>query len=165
MIYPTKKDKWQVYLLVMPGILALFAWGFISLYLTTTHRIESPVVPLTGIMMPVVGLLMLLAIFGTKYEITPSDLIVKEGIRSHRIPLKAIEEVSPTPQGVVSRVVFIGLDASRSMDSLCIKYRRLSGKTVLAKVSPKDKGGFFQALAQGAGLQVSGDRAVRPIPG
>jgi len=87
------------------------------------------------------------------YEITPTELVVRSGILHWKIPLDSIQKVSPSQNMLASPAL--------SLDRLRIEYSQ-HDKTRFMLISPKDKQGFLQNLAQNAGgFEQSDDGIVR----
>jgi hypothetical protein len=98
------------------------------------------------------GLLIGVLLWGcyrTRYEISPPDLVVRFGPFGSRLPLDALEEVSPTRNPLSA--------PAPSLDRLRINYRTQRGALTYALVSPKDKEAFIRDLAAAApGLRRTG---------
>jgi hypothetical protein len=86
--------------------------------------------------------LMLWGCYNTRYEITPSDLVVRFGPFRTTLPLDTIVEVFPTRNPISA--------PAPSLDRLRIDYRKKSGGKWFALISPKDKEGFVRDLASAA---------------
>jgi hypothetical protein len=99
-----------------------------------------------GLALTVIGVVILWAFFSTSCEITLSHLLVRFGPLRWRIPLEAIVDAVPK-RGMSSELVW-GL--AWSLDRVVIKYRRKSGRMAWLglAVSPEDKAGFLDELAQ-----------------
>lgn len=105
---------------------------------------------------------MLWELIWTSYEIAPPDLRVRCGPFRWRIPLAAIEEVTPS-DGFFDRPEREWL-TTWSRDKLRIIYRGKSGKTTFSLVAPKDRVSFVAELARVApGLRVVDETALLRI--
>jgi hypothetical protein len=94
--------------------------------------------------------LLLWLLYGTRYIVGPQWLLIRSGPFRFRVPLGAIDSVTPTHLPLSSPAC--------SLDRLRIRYR--GGRRVLM-VSPEDKRGFLDALARHAAhLRRDGNRLV-----
>lgn len=146
MIFPSKKDLWIVVLLL--GInLMLLGIGIFLLSLVAIQAAPLPAV-IPGLILLGVSGLMLWPMFSTYYQITAIDLVVHSGPVRVRIPLDAIAEVIPKTNYTAEAAWHLGW----SLDRVLIKYRKRSGKVawIGVSVSPADKEGFLEELAEGA---------------
>ena len=155
MIYSSKRDRW-ISVLVIPVCLGMLGVGILLLALALT-RIAPPPSAVSGLILMMAGLLALWAYFSTSCEITLTDLIVRLGPLRWRIPLKAIADVAP--KKTISPDRAWGL--TWSLDRLIIKYRKRSGRVAFLglAVSPEDKDGFLQELAEATNAQ---DQTLEP---
>jgi hypothetical protein len=149
MIYSSKRDPW-ISALAIPVCLAMIGVGIFLVVLALT-RIAPPPSTVPGLILLIAGLLGLWAYFSTSCEITLTDLIVRLGSLRWRIPLKAIADVAP--KKTISPDRAWGL--TWSLDRLIIKYRKRSGRVAFLglAVSPEDKDGFLQELAEATNAQ------------
>jgi hypothetical protein len=83
--------------------------------------------------------LMLWGCYNIRYEVTPSDLIVRFGPFRSTLPLDTIVEVYPTRNPLSA--------PAPSLDRLQIDYRKKNGWAWFTLISPKDKEGFVRDLA------------------
>jgi hypothetical protein len=98
--------------------------------------------------------LMLWGCHNIRYELTPSDLIVRAGPFRTTLPLDTIVEVFPTNNPLSA--------PAPSLDRLQIDYRQETGAKSFALISPKDKEGFVRDLASAAPrLRGVGDAPLR----
>jgi hypothetical protein len=153
MIYPAKKDKWAAGILLIIALL-LMGVGILVWYLVLAGML--PIIPPTLIPVfvpPMVGIVLLWILYGTNYEMTASDLIVRFGPIRWRMPLERIVKVVPR------RKVFgrPGWALGLSLDRLEIEFLKANGKVSRLPlcISPEDKAGFVRELAEAIpGLQV-----------
>ena len=143
--YPSKIDGWVVPLLFLPPVASIvvcvalvfglgasgLAWGLASVLLVL------------GIY---IGL-----VFPMRYGLDDTHLHVRFGLCRPRIPLADISEVYPTRNPLSSPAL--------SLDRLHVQYGQGFFKAVM--ISPADRNGFLDDLAQKAGLKREGDRLVR----
>src|SRR5262245_12008235 len=98
-----------------------------------------------GLALTPTGVLFGLALWGcysTRYEVTPSDLIVRSGPFRSTLPLGSLVEVFPTRDPLSA--------PAPSLDRLRINYRGKDGKMRFTLIPPKDKEGFVRDLASAA---------------
>jgi hypothetical protein len=98
-----------------------------------------------GLSLTAVGVLFGLVLwgcYGTRYEVTPSELIIRFGPFRSTLPLGSLVEVFPTRNPLSA--------PAPSLDRLQINYRGTDGETRFALISPKDKEGFVRDLARAA---------------
>jgi hypothetical protein len=109
---------------------------------------------LMAVLLIFVAAFILWTLYGTRYTLTESTLIVQSGPFRWLIDLEAITEVFPTRNPLSSPAC--------SLDRLHIRY----GKSRLGMmISPQDKAGFLQDLvARSPGLKLNGDRVLRDKP-
>src|SRR5262245_18334939 len=145
MVHYAKVDRWLTALFgglaaveVAAGVAVLVA-GFVL------GAIDPGLALGIGLGVPEVGVLLGLALwgcYGTRYEVTPSDLIVRCGPFCTTLPLDSLVEVFPTRNPLCA--------PAPSLDRLQINYRGKDGQMGFALVSPKDKEGFVRDLASAA---------------
>lgn len=124
-----------------------------------------------GVVLLVFALFYIWVLLGATYEITSSHVIIRCGPLRWRIRLDELVEAVPT----ASRRLLLGGTHGRfalSADALMIKYRKKNGMKWLGLfeprvlISPKDKTGFLQALAEAQpNLERSDDGGLRHRPG
>jgi hypothetical protein len=109
---------------------------------------------LMAVLLIFVAAVILWTLYGTRYTLTESTLIVQSGPFRWLIDLEAITEVFPTRNPLSSPAC--------SLDRLHIRY----GKSRLGMmISPQDRAGFLQDLvARSPGLKLNGDRVLRDKP-
>jgi hypothetical protein len=92
-------------------------------------------------------------LYGTGYEITDRNLVLRSGPLFFRIALDRIEAVAPC-----SYWMWSGIAWGLGTDTLKVDYR---GKSRFARITPADKQGFLRALAACCPqLEFQGDRLV-----
>src|SRR5262245_15261903 len=157
MIQYAKVDRWLAALLgglaaaeAVAGV-AVLAAGFVL-------GAVAPGLALgIGLGLTATGGLFGLALWGcyrARYEVTPSDLIVRVGPFRRTVPLDAITEVFPTrnPES----------GPAPSLDRLQVNYRRQNGENRYTLISPKDKEAFLRDLASAAPrLRSTGEGSLR----
>jgi hypothetical protein len=97
-----------------------------------------------------VAMIALLA-YPIRYAITDKHLVVRHGLITRRIPLRAIHDVR--------HASVWGSEAALAMDTLEINYR--GGLVSTIRISPKQETEFFLELARAANLVVAGNRLHR----
>jgi len=166
MRYPAKKDVWAVCLI---ALIVLAFIGFGILFIAMPARNATSVGG--GILLLLVGLFLLLWTFlATPYEITSSHVVIRWGPLRWRIRIDEIVEAVSTSS------VWLALGGTHarfalSADAVLIKYRKKNGKRWLGfiepavLISPQDKTGFLQALAEASpNLERSDDGGIRLRP-
>jgi hypothetical protein len=142
MNYPAKKDWWISLLLIVPGALLIADSVFLAALGVTHHFPALGFLPVGLVFLA--GLLMLWFAFGTSYEITPTDLLIRFGPFRGRISLKSIEEARHSRRFVVGA----GWGLALSMDRIYIRYRKSNGQPAFGvKISPRSKDDFLGELA------------------
>jgi len=157
MKYPAKKDFGTACAFIA-FVLTLVGFGVFCI------AIEGPgggaIVVAAGILLVLTGFLWVWFWFGTAYEITSSHVIIRFGPIRWRIKMDEIAEAAPTS----SAWLMVGGRHARfalSRDAIMIKYRKRNA----VLISPQDKTGFLQALADGsANLEQSDNGSVRLRP-
>jgi hypothetical protein len=157
MVHHAKVDRWVAVLLGGLALLevaagtAVLAAGFVT---GTPPLPQALGIGLTLVSVGVIMGLMLWGCYRTRYEVTPSDLMVRFGPFRTAVPLDAIVEVFPTDNPLSA--------PAPSLDRLRINYRRANGRMGFALISPKDKEGFVRDLAAAAPrLRSAGDGPLR----
>ena len=148
-VYPSKRDGWIVILL----------WAAVSVMLFAAMNLWRAPAPfafrlLISVLLIFVAAFVLWTLYGIRYTLTESTLIVQSGPFRWVIDLEAITEVFPTRNPLSSPAC--------SLDRLHIRY----GKSRLGMmISPQDKTGFLRDLvARSPGLKLNGDRVLRDKP-
>jgi hypothetical protein len=148
-VYPSKRDGWIVILL----------WAGVAVMLFAAGNLWRAPVPfafrlLISVLLIFFAAFALWTLYGTRYTLTESTLIVQSGPFRWVIDLEAIVEVFPTRNPLSSPAC--------SLDRLQIRY----GKSRLGMmISPQDKAGFLRnLLARSPGLKLNGDRVLRDKP-
>jgi hypothetical protein len=148
-VYPSKRDGWIVVLLWAGAAIMLFVG--VNLW-----RAPAPFALrlLISVLLILVAAFVLWTLYGTRYTLTESTLIVQSGPFRWVIDMEAITEVFPTRNPLSSPAC--------SLDRLQILYGKSSPGIM---ISPQDKAGFLRALAaRSPGLKLNGDRALRDKP-
>jgi hypothetical protein len=109
---------------------------------------------LISVLLIFVAAFVLWTLYGTRYALTESTIIVQSGPFRWVIDLEAITEAFPTRNPLSSPAC--------SLDRLQIRY----GKSRLGMmISPQDKAGFLRDLvARFPGLKLNGDRVLKDKP-
>lgn len=140
--YPSKVDAWIAAVLLVAPVVTLIA-GFAAL------SAGAGIVGFAGFAF------MLAVYFGLvwpmRYGITDEAIVVRHGVIRQRIKLADITEVKPTRSPLSSPAL--------SLDRIAIRFGQGFFKS--AMISPADKQGFMDELAQRAGLVRDGDGLVR----
>lgn len=147
MVYRSKKDLW-LFGLVWGAVLAPLAAGLFNVLGGNVGL---------GWMLVRVGVVtaaaVLLTTFPLNYEITAGELVARSGLMRWRVPLNAIQEVSPSRDPASA--------PAWSLDRLRVEYVKGDSARALY-VSPEDKTAFLQDIAEATpGLEIRGERAVR----
>ena len=162
MKYPAKKDVGTACVFTL-FVVACIGFGIFFIVMP-----DPTIVGGTILVLP--GFLWLWLWFGTTYEITSSHVITRCGPIRWRIRMDEIVEAVPTS----SIWLMLGGPHARfalSADAIMIKYRKKNGRKWLGfiepavLISPQDKTGFLQALAEGSPiLEQSDDGNVQLRP-
>ena len=131
--FASRVDIWAWFTRVMCVAMVLAGVPLAILYAWT--RTSEPVLLASFVSMSVFGVLGSWVHLSTRYEITQRDLIARSGPWRWRVPLAAIESVTPTRE--------LRSAPALSLDRLQVLHRE-SAYGLL--VSPKDREGFLQAL-------------------
>ena len=143
--FPSKVDWWLGVLLVFPpaSALAALADGLLN---------GDSEALLVGVVTAafVIALYWLLVI-PVRYGISSTELVIRFGVIRQRVDLVSIDVVEPTKNPLSSPAL--------SLDRLAIRV----GEGVLSTtmISPDDREGFLNLLANNAGLHREGERLVR----
>jgi hypothetical protein len=142
MVHRAKVDWWLAALVGGAGLLVAAAGAAVLLFgIINGDPGPQAAIGIASILLgsgALVGLL-LWGCYKTRYEVTPSELIVRFGPFSTNLPLGAIVEVFPTHNPLSA--------PAPSLDRLRINYRRKNGRMWFALISPKDKEAFVRDLA------------------
>jgi hypothetical protein len=141
--YPSKVDWWIALLLCVPPVAAV---GACTAMLLDGHTTELP--SALGGLLLVCGIYVGL-VFPMRYGIDDMNLTVRYGLCRQRIALPDIWKVYPTHNPLSSPAL--------SLHRLRVKFSH--GKSVM--ISPADRDGFLDDLAQKTGLKRDGDRLLR----
>ena len=147
MVYRSKKDLW-LFWLVWAAVLAPPAVGLFNLLAGNAGLGRTRV----GVG-AVTAAAVLLTTFPLDYEIASGELIARSGLMRWRVPLGAIQEVSPSRNPASA--------PAWSLDRLRVEYLK-GGSARTLYVSPEDKAAFLSDLVESTpGLELRGTRAVR----
>ena len=161
MIYPAKRDAWAA------GILQIAGWLLIGIGIFMTYATLTGVIPLVPpqlitvfLVAPLLGIVILWIVNGTRYEITTSDLVIRFGPIRWKTPLERIVEVASTRK-LLGRP---GWGFALSLDRLDIVFRKANGKLarLALTISPEDKIGFIRELAE-ASPSIRAPELTNPI--
>ncbi len=134
MIHRSKKDAWLVSLIWLSVFVPLLVGIFILLASNAGRSL--------GLALTIIGantgLVILLLTYPLRYEILPSELTVRCGLRCWRIPVSTIQGVRPTRNSSSA--------PAWSLDRLQIDYLK-DGVTRSLLISPKDKSAFMREIA------------------
>ncbi len=143
--YESKRDGWIVALIL--GGAGMMVFAAVSLWFVPAgmnYRLG-----MTALML-LAAAFMLWVLYGTYYVLEPAQLAIHAGPFHWRVPLEAIEGVTPTHNPLSSPAC--------SLDRLRIRYR---GARFGVMISPMDKMVFLHDLAAATGLRVEGERLVK----
>jgi len=148
-VYESKRDGWIVVLLWAAVIVMLIAAGDIwAAHVPFAFRL------LVSVLLTLVAAFVLWVLYGTRYTLTETTLIIQSGPFRWVIDLESISEISPTRNPLSSPAC--------SLDRLHIRYR--PNPTGLM-ISPREKTDFLRDLmALSPGLKMDGDRVLRDKP-
>ena len=162
MRYPPKKDfgtacAFILFILVVVGI------GIFGIAIEGPGGGAAAVV--AGILVVLTALLWVWFWFGTSYEITASEVIIRLGPLRQRITIEEIVEAVPTSSGWLM-VGGLHIRCALSRDAIMIESSKKLWPLVFlpykALISPEDKPGFLQALAEASpNFERSDDGRVR----
>lgn len=131
--FRSKKDWWILgFIIAMTGLLlqlllTMYAKGNMAQYPVHTF---TYVLTIAVLWWPV---------WNTQYRIEAEQLVITSMFLTWKIPLSAIQKISPSNNSVSSPAL--------SLDRLRIDYQK-QGKAKFILISPKDKQAFTQALQQ-----------------
>lgn len=143
--YPSKRDRWL--LILLWASLALLGFGAAVVILSPEPPASKA---LFTALIVAVGWLVVSITAATWYELGPTDLLVRCGPFSWRVPLAAIREVVPSRNPLSGPAL--------SLDRLHVRY---DGSRLGVLISPEPRAAFLEELAARAGLARDGDRLVR----
>jgi hypothetical protein len=135
MVHHAKVDWW---------VAVVFGGGFLLQFALGAALIGGGLSPYALISAGAAALLGLLlwCSYRTRYEVTPSDLIVRFGPFRTTLAVGSIVRVAPTRE--------ITSAPAPSLDRLRIDYRAADGLPSALLISPKDKEAFVRDLAHAA---------------
>lgn len=131
--FRSKKDWWILgFIIAMTGLLlqlllTMYAKGNMAQYPVHTFTYVLTIVVLWW------------PVWNTQYRIEAEQLVITSMFLTWKIPLSAIQKISPSNNSVSSPAL--------SLDRLRIDYQK-QGKAKFILISPKDKQAFTQALQQ-----------------
>ncbi len=145
LIFPSKIDRWIVWLTAIPLMISAAA--------VTSALLAGPPLPAAFLM---VGLEVLIVAFitwayrGTRYLVTDREVIARSGPFRWRIEIAGIESIRPSRNPLSSPAM--------SLDRLEIRYG--GGRRLL--ISPEDRKGFLEAVvARSRDLGLDGEQVRR----
>jgi hypothetical protein len=142
--FPSKHD-WFAYFALL-GALGMIVLGVFFLAVPPPRPEDTVPLTVAGFIGPVIGGLLLWAFFGTVYVIDPPYLMIRFGPYRKRISLDALVEAIPRQRLFPTDG---GWSLAWSLDRVCLKYRKASGKMAWPFViSPADKGRFLRELRE-----------------
>jgi hypothetical protein len=160
MVYPGKKDWWAIVLLGLVGAVELVVGGT----LVGVGLLGGPwPVLVAGAGLLAVATLVLWVLYGTRYEIGETSLVVRCGPFRKTVPLDAIEDV--VPAGLWSAVP--EWNFSLTIRGLRVRYRKPSGRLSWPiRIGPEDRAAFLLDLSERLpDLEVKDDGSLhRPAP-
>jgi hypothetical protein len=145
MVHRAKVDWWLAALLGGLSLLEVTAGAVVLVAGLATGTPEPALALGIGLTLVAVGVLLGLALWGCyriRYEVTPSDIVVRFGPFRSTLPLASLVEVFPTHNPLSA--------PAPSLDRLRIDYRRKNGKMWFALISPRDREEFVRDLAASA---------------
>ncbi len=143
--YRSKIDWWIALLLCLPPVVS----SAVCADMVLNGKISE--LPWALGSMLLVAAIYLGLVFPMKYGVDDTHLLVRFGICRQRIPLADVLEVRPTHNPLSSPAL--------SLDRLHVQFGPGSFKAVM--ISPADRDGFLDDLAQKTGLKRQADRLVR----
>lgn len=143
--FPSKIDGWLAIILVIAPLVSLI--GYLHPDVWTSAGALAIASGGPAMFVAIYGLV----VFPTTYGIGERELIVRFGVIRRRFELAKIELVEPTHSPLSSPAL--------SLDRLRISSGRQIRDNVT--ISPRDREGFLQLLAERSGLVREGDRLVR----
>lgn len=141
--YRSAVDTWVAILLTGTlGVCLFAAYGMLR---------DGSVVAAASLVLVVAGLGLLL--MPVRYVIARDQLVIRAGVWKVRIPLRTIRRVYRSSSLLASPAL--------SLDRLAIEYRSGPHSRPAMYISPANRDGFLDDLAEAAGLQRLGDELVR----
>lgn len=162
MRYPAKKDFGTACAFLL--FISMFVgFGIFAIVIEGFGGGAAAVV--AGVLVVLTALLWVWFWFGTSYEITASEVIIRLGPLKQRIRIEKIVEAVPTSSAWLM-VGGLHIRCALSRDAIMIKSSKKLWPLVFlpykALISPQDKTGFLQALAEASpNLERSEDGTVR----
>jgi hypothetical protein len=145
-VYESKRDGWLVVMLWVAVIVMLAAAGNIWV-----ARVPFAFRLLIAVLLILMTVFVLWVLYGTRYTLSDTTLLVQSGPFRWVIDLAAISEVFPTRNPLSNPAC--------SLDRLHIRYRPNPSGLM---ISPRDKAKFLMdLLARSPSLKMEGDRVVR----
>lgn len=143
--YKSKIDWWVALLLCVPPVAS------VAVCLSMAFGAKAADWPwAVGGILFIIGLYAGL-LFPLKYGLDDTHLLVRFGVCRQRIPLVNVSEVYPTHNPLSSPAL--------SLDRLHVQFGPSFFKAVM--ISPADRDGFLNDLAEKTGLKREGDRLIR----
>lgn len=131
--FRSKKDWWILgFVIAMTGLL-------LQLLLTMYAKGSMAQYPVHTLIYVLTIAVLWWPVWSTQYRIDAEQLVVSSMFLTWKIPLSAIQKISPSNNSVSSPAL--------SLDRLRIDYQK-QGKAKFILISPKDKQAFTQALQQ-----------------
>lgn len=132
---------------------AVVLTGTLSVCLFAAYRmvLADSVAGAASLLLFVAGLGLIL--MPVRYAIAGADLVIRSGVWKLRIPLRTIRRVHPSSSLLASPAL--------SMRRLAIEHRSGPHSRPTIYISPADRDGFLDDLAEAAGLERRGDELVR----
>lgn len=131
--FRSKKDWWILgFVIAMTGLL-------LQLLLTMYAKGSMAQYPVHTLIYVLTIAVLWWPVWSTQYRIDAEQLVVSSMFLTWKIPLSAIQKISPSNNSVSSPAL--------SLDRLRIDYQK-EGKAKFILISPKDKQAFTQALQQ-----------------
>lgn len=145
-VYESKRDSWLVVMLwIAATVMLVVAWNLWEARAPFAFRL------LLAVLFILMAVFMLWVLYGTRYTLTDSALIVQSGPFRWVIDFVAISEVFPTRNPISSPAC--------SLDRLHIRYHSSPSGLM---ISPQDKMKFLLDLvARSPGLRMEGDKLLR----
>lgn len=145
LIFPSKVDRWILWLTAIPLAVSMVAVGSALL----AHPPLSAALLMVGLEVVVLGFITL-TFKSTRYEVTDREVIARSGPFRWRIGIDGIESIRPSRSPLSSPAL--------SLDRLEIRYA--GGRMLL--VSPENREGFLEAVvARSRHLHRAGEQVRR----
>jgi membrane protein YdbS with pleckstrin-like domain len=143
--FPSKIDGWLLVLLIIAPMVSLV--GFLDPRVFESARMLAVALAGPVLFAAIYGLL----VFPMRYGISRDELIIRHGVVRQRAPLSKIISVEPSRSPLSSPAL--------SLDRLLVVTG--SGWRDKILISPSDREGFLQLLAERSGMLREGDKLVR----